>query len=378
MKILLISHSFSQVTHGPAKFAHLLLALNEMPGIEIRILTEQYVPHPKLYPISFRLPRPLHAFVKVFRGFKYYACAKRIRREYPYDFLMFNDGVTAFWSAFKYRNSNVSVVSFINDEKYIHIDGKLSWRKKVIYEFYNKVEYISALYSKLTITPSGYLCDLIKKKYRVKNVRKLYQAVDFNQFKIIKDNYNINLEKVKVLFVKSNYEIGGLEILIKALLLLENIHWELQIIGPSRSFCASFEALASNGNNISLSCLGPMRQEEVFEYMASSDILCIPSFSEGLGVANIEGVAIGIPVVSTATGGIPEVLGDGRYGWLAKPGDPIDLAKRIESCVFVSPEERKRKALIGRKHVETNFGHIQMLDNLIEFLKNVSKENNTN
>jgi len=65
------------------------------------------------------------------------------------------------------------------------------------------------------------------------------------------------------------------------------------------------------------------------ELLAASDLFILPSHSEGLPMALLEALAMGIPTVCTAVGGIPEVIRDGKTGRLVPPNDPVILAKVI-------------------------------------------------
>ncbi|MEU3165460.1 glycosyltransferase [Streptosporangium sp. NPDC006930] len=63
--------------------------------------------------------------------------------------------------------------------------------------------------------------------------------------------------------------------------------------------------------------------------IASSDLLVLSSSYEGLPVVVMEALAAGVPVVSTAVGGVPHLIEDQRNGLLVKPGDPAALAEGI-------------------------------------------------
>ena len=59
------------------------------------------------------------------------------------------------------------------------------------------------------------------------------------------------------------------------------------------------------------------------------DVLVITSRNEGTPVSLIEALAAGVPVVSTAVGGVPDVLHGGEYGRLVPPDDPVSLAAAV-------------------------------------------------
>jgi glycosyltransferase involved in cell wall biosynthesis len=58
-------------------------------------------------------------------------------------------------------------------------------------------------------------------------------------------------------------------------------------------------------------------------------VFAIPSRHEGFGMAALEAMASGLPVVGSATGGLPELVEEGRTGFLVPPGDAEALADRL-------------------------------------------------
>jgi glycosyltransferase involved in cell wall biosynthesis len=65
------------------------------------------------------------------------------------------------------------------------------------------------------------------------------------------------------------------------------------------------------------------------EFFAALDLFIMPSRSEGWGLAAVEALARGIPVVASNTGGLPEIVEAGKTGWLVPPNDAQALAEAI-------------------------------------------------
>lgn len=87
---------------------------------------------------------------------------------------------------------------------------------------------------------------------------------------------------------------------------------------------------------------------DVPEILAASDVFVLPSVIEGLGIAAIEAMAAGLPVVATNTGGLPEVVKDGFSGLLVPVNDPVSLARAVNS-ILGDREKAKRMGEEGRK-----------------------------
>lgn len=95
--------------------------------------------------------------------------------------------------------------------------------------------------------------------------------------------------------------------------------------GPERPAC---EALArSLGMSGHVRFLG--RRSDVPRLLAAIDLVLMPSRSEGLGLAAIEAVAAGRPVIAFAVGGLPEVVVDGVNGRLVRSGDHQAFASAV-------------------------------------------------
>ena len=71
-------------------------------------------------------------------------------------------------------------------------------------------------------------------------------------------------------------------------------------------------------------------REDALRFLAAADLFVLASHHEGLPVAVMEALALGVPVVATAVGGIPEMIDDGVEGLFVPPHRPEALAAAIE------------------------------------------------
>lgn len=99
--------------------------------------------------------------------------------------------------------------------------------------------------------------------------------------------------------------------------------------GPERQ---RLEALAS-GVRSRIHFAGQKHQEEALAVMAACDVLVLNSTHEGFPHVILEAMSLGLPVVATAVGGIPEILRDGENGRLVPPSDDKALFNALRSLV---------------------------------------------
>lgn len=116
-------------------------------------------------------------------------------------------------------------------------------------------------------------------------------------------------------------------VVIKALARLndKNVHYAIAGTGPLKESLESLAASLGVGEQLHL--LGYRR--DVAELYKAADVCVFPSKREGLGLAGIEGMAAGLPIIASAIGGILDYTVDGESGYNCAPNDVEDFAKAI-------------------------------------------------
>ena len=88
--------------------------------------------------------------------------------------------------------------------------------------------------------------------------------------------------------------------------------------------------------------------------LSQMDVFVLPSLYEGFGIAILEAMAAGKPVIATTVGGIPEFVEHGHSGLLVSPGDSKTLAEAIKE-VIAHPEQAKIMGRNGQAHVRKHY-----------------------
>jgi glycosyltransferase involved in cell wall biosynthesis len=109
--------------------------------------------------------------------------------------------------------------------------------------------------------------------------------------------------------------------------------------------------------------VGPVFGRDKVKLMAGSDVMLLPSYSEGLPYALLEGMAAGLPVIATPVGAIPDVMTEGLHGCLVPPRDGRAIAEALallhgdrEKLSWMSRAARRRiRAAFSIERVAAEF-----------------------
>ena len=143
----------------------------------------------------------------------------------------------------------------------------------------------------------------------------------------------------------------GVKTLLSAWRLLKGI--PLKVVGDGPLMAEIRECVEREG--LAVEVLGRRSREEVFAFMRSASFLLFPSeWYEGFPMTIAEAFACGLPVVASQLGVMAEIVEDGRTGLLFEPGNPEDLAEKVE-WAWTHPKEVKRMGEEARREYEEKY-----------------------
>jgi glycosyltransferase involved in cell wall biosynthesis len=101
-------------------------------------------------------------------------------------------------------------------------------------------------------------------------------------------------------------------------------------------------------------------RDDIPQLLKISDLFVLPSLSEGLPISLLEAMATGLPLVATRVGGIPELIEEGKNGYLVPSSDTHALGQAILSFLD-DPEKMHQAGLAGRELLEKQFSQTAMV-----------------
>ena len=121
----------------------------------------------------------------------------------------------------------------------------------------------------------------------------------------------------------------GQDIALKAAAILKPQLPHLKIILAGQTSGEALHALRERHPGLENQVLLPGYVADLEAFFSGLDVFIMPSRGEGLGISALQAMARGLAVIATRVGGLPEIVEDGRTGWLIPPDSPLALAEAI-------------------------------------------------
>lgn len=185
--------------------------------------------------------------------------------------------------------------------------------------------------------------------------------------------------KFKILFVGRHIERKGIRYLIEAAKYLPRDQFEIRIVGVG-DLTEQLKELAAHvsGNSAEIIFTGKLSPEALASEYKTANVFTLPAIvdskgdTEGLGVVLIEAMELGLPIVASNVGGIPDVVIDGETGILVPEKDPEALASAYKRLA-AEPELVKHLLAGAQKRINECFTWDGIIQRQIEVYNKVLK-----
>jgi L-malate glycosyltransferase len=132
----------------------------------------------------------------------------------------------------------------------------------------------------------------------------------------------------------------------------EQIRAKLIFVGEGPELNRAMRMVHERGLACDVEALG--EQDQVVPLLSVSDLFLLPSAQESFGLAALEAMACGVPVVASRVGGLPEVVEDGVSGYLRAPED-VDGMSAAALALLTNPDLHQQFAKAGLERVRRHF-----------------------
>ncbi len=175
---------------------------------------------------------------------------------------------------------------------------------------------------------------------------------DLSRFKPLRARRCAGPRRRRFLYSGSLIKRKGVDLLANAFLRLadEFPHVELDIVGDGKLRRLLETTLARHGSRIRFH--GFQQWDSLPDFYRDADVLCVPSRYDGWGLVVPEGLAAGLPVITTdRTGAAHDLIQPKKNGWLVKAGNAADLYQAMYTAATIPAEDMARLSRAARASV---------------------------
>jgi len=183
-------------------------------------------------------------------------------------------------------------------------------------------------------------------------IEVILNGIDINRF-VPSPSDSVKANRI-ITTASADIPLKGLKYLIQALpeILKSFPKTTLTVIGKAPSNSEVSKLISNLGLKEIISFKSGISENEIVDLYHASEIAVIPSLYEGFGFGAGEAMACGVPLISTHSGGLKEVVGDCAIKILPSSADEIEKAV---INLFNNQEKRKELSAKGRQRMETKF-----------------------
>lgn len=359
MKIALVNKTFSLSHGGAERFSVNLARVLHREGHEVQVFAHRAEDLPEGVPVHTVPMARKPAFWRIvsFAGNVRRMLAAQdfdivygLTQIYPQDLHRMGGGIHRHWMRIRYPFAPLRWLNYlVNPAHLANI-----WLEGHIYRIGNYRRIVT----------NSRLCQGHARQYYgvpAERTAVIYNGVDHETFNPdgvqryraeVRRELGLGDDDLVLLFVASNWKRKGLDVILRALSALGRKGSALHVLVVGRGKPAPFKALAAQiGVSERIHFVGPSSQVE--RYYGAGDLLVLPTLYDPFSNVCLEGMACGLPVITTSANGAAEIVRDGENGYVQQdPRSALELAHCLEQCL-----DAQRRDAMARAARETSLAY---------------------
>lgn len=342
MKICIVTQQFKNIYSGVGLHANILANYLHKNGHSITLVVPENQKPSSYQQFSIKAVKTKEIFNNQARwfslSFSFSKAIKELEKSMSFDIIHFTDARESFLC-----KSKSALIGNINDTYSADL-GSIGYYRKYYQDWLPRWGYYYLVHnlekrclSKMdyVIANSQFTYKTIRARYP-QNIKLAicYKSVDKNRYSNVlneKLSKKQSSKKPIILFVGGNMQRKGVHTLIEAAPEVVQHYPDVEfiIVGKDKAIKRLKEKCEKLKLSASFSFPGWCSQDEILNLHRKATLFVMPSLTEALGVAILEAMASGIPVIGTNVGGIPEIVRNGENGTLVPVNSPKDLSSAI-------------------------------------------------
>ncbi len=247
--------------------------------------------------------------------------------------------------------------------------------RRLIYKY---IEKVRLSFADVIITSSEYSKrEIVSIGITPKIVHVLSPGIDRDKFSILSSRDNLDYQKNKIILCVGNFiPRKGIVHLIEALSQIETPGLILHLVGNRKNNSTYYNQLNKDVEKLKLvECVvfhDGADQENIKQLYNCADIFVLPSFKETFGIVFLEAMHHGLPIITTNISAMPELVEEGKNGFLVPPGNSQALATAILKLIK-NPDLMKQMGKAGQQKVANSYSWEKTCLRFITILKSMTE-----
>lgn len=216
--------------------------------------------------------------------------------------------------------------------------------------------------------------DFYSKHYGLprKRFTLIHNGVDIKYFCPEETRHNQNDGIFRIVHVAGLKPLKDQWTLLKAMVELNTAYkkWELKIAGHDQAnILPEYQEFVRQHNLAAkIKFLGSF--DDTRDILNNADVFVLTSVTEALPLSVIEAIAVGLPCIVTNVGGNPDIIEDGKEGFLVNPGDYKAIAKHLRFLID-NPAKKKEMSIAAREKAVRRFDFNVMMEKYCHLLNHI-------